>query len=156
MGYTESYKIRVLGGVLGKIGKININKFRDRLKLQKWIYLLQAFGLYMDYNFSWYMYGPYSPELARDGFALKDLGISPTYEIPIEEKKKFVRFLDFLGSKINDAEWLELVASMHFLSKLYPNATKTVIFDKLKAKRTFFTTKKCEQAWNICKTYDMV
>ena len=52
-----------LGLVLKKIPEFSddfsMDRFNDRLKLQKIIYLLQAFDVYLGYNFGWYLRGPY-------------------------------------------------------------------------------------------------
>jgi uncharacterized protein YwgA len=72
----ERIKLEELGGILKRIGNYNPemfeSSFNDRLIFQKTIYLLQAFGLYLGYYFSWYIHGPYSTTLTRDGFALID------------------------------------------------------------------------------------
>ena len=39
--------------------------FNDRMRLQKEVYLLQHFGLPTAWKFSWYLRGPYSPDLAH-------------------------------------------------------------------------------------------
>src|SRR5207253_2671703 len=42
------------------------SSFTGRLIIQKTVYLLQVFGFALGYRFSWYIYGPYSPDLTRD------------------------------------------------------------------------------------------
>ena len=39
------------------------NGFKNRLKLQKFVYLAKKFGWNLEYDFSMYKHGPYSPGL---------------------------------------------------------------------------------------------
>jgi hypothetical protein len=50
---------------------LDLSEFDHRLVLQKTVYLLQAAGIDLGYNFGWYIRGPYSPGLTRDAFALQ-------------------------------------------------------------------------------------
>ena len=47
-----------------------IDGFMDRLIMQKAVYLAQAAGVNLGYYYQWYLYGPYSPSLTRDEFAI--------------------------------------------------------------------------------------
>src|SRR5947207_10603765 len=49
---------------------LRLDNFPDRLVLQKAIYLAQAAGVQLGYQFHWYLKGPYSPGLTRDAFAV--------------------------------------------------------------------------------------
>ena len=115
----------VLGFILRKFPGFNFSMedFNDRLRLQKFIYLLQTHNVYLGYDFSWYIRGPYCTTLATAGFALEDF-----YEqIPKRPKgtrfangtiqKRFDRFAKFIKGKENDAKFLEAAASLHFLLK---------------------------------------
>ena len=64
-----------LGFILKQIPgyDFSLEGFSDRLKLQKTIYLLQVFGVYLGYDFSWYLRGPYCSILAANGFLLQDI-----------------------------------------------------------------------------------
>ncbi|WP_322073098.1 hypothetical protein [Burkholderia cepacia] len=42
----------------------------DRMALQKVVYLGQIFGADLGYRYSWYVRGPYSPNLTQDYYAL--------------------------------------------------------------------------------------
>ena len=144
--------ISALGGLVKRIGNYDrMETFSGRLKLQKTIYLMEhAFDLNIGYNFSWYVRGPYSPQLAEDGFGLKEV-----YDtIPVARFKendaeiRFREFLSFLGGKKDDADWLEIVASIHFLKTVYPNASKEWILQKVKDKQHYFTLDQCATAWD--------
>lgn len=44
--------------------------FEHMLRTQKFVYLMQTFGIYPGYDYSWYLCGPYCTSLATIGFAL--------------------------------------------------------------------------------------
>jgi len=140
----------VLGAVLKRIGNYDMSTFEGRLVLQKTVYLLQAHGLYLGYKFSWYVHGPYCPELTREAFELL-----PIYKrIPDAEfakpqvEKRFEKFLSFLGDKKGDSDWLEQLACTHFLRVLNPRAKKEEIINIVLNHEPHFTKRQCEQAWN--------
>lgn len=147
-----------LGLVLRNFENFNMTNFDGRLTLQKSIYLMQAFGIYLGYNFSWYLRGPYSPRLARDGFALQEIYRS----VPIGsfEKKniqsKFEKFLNFMKDKKKDSARLEIIASIHFLKKIHKNMSKSEILEKVKKKQVYFTKKQCEKVWNELKEIELI
>jgi uncharacterized protein YwgA len=43
----------------------SLSTFNDRLRMQKVVFLLQKMGLQTRWNFSWYLRGPYSSDLAH-------------------------------------------------------------------------------------------
>jgi uncharacterized protein YwgA len=117
-------------GVLLRLlmGKLDVdprlNRFRDRLRLQKGVYLLQeAFDMHTDYRFSWYLRGPYSPALTKvafeevaepatqgdrthEGFCLSE-GAEERWD-------RLQRLLDARPNNESEERWLELLASLHF------------------------------------------
>lgn len=155
-------KVGELGGVLKRVGNYNHktfeSSFNDRLIFQKTIYLLQAFGLYFGYYFSWYIHGPYSTTLTRDGFALAD----KYSEVPpvrfLEEKDEviFRKFQSFLGKRKNDADWLEILASIHILKRLYPAKNKGRIINKVMDKDPHFSREICEEAFVHLKKFGLI
>lgn len=46
--------------------KPSINRFEDRLKIQKMVYLLELKGLNLGFGFGPYVRGPYSPDLTKE------------------------------------------------------------------------------------------
>jgi uncharacterized protein YwgA len=116
-----------LGGLLKRIGGFGMQTFNDRLLLQKRVYLMQVFGLFIGYRFNWYLRGPYSKELARDGFALakrydqgNEFQVSLTIFAHREDEDRFKEYVRFLGEMAMDPTWLEALGSIHFLTELYP------------------------------------
>ncbi len=110
-----------LGYVLKQFPKYDFTMkgFDDRLRLQKFIYLLQAHGIYLGYDFSWYLHGPYCTTLARRGFALERIykevpGDEVWFESP-QVQDRFAKFKDAIVDKIADVKFLEVAASLHIL-----------------------------------------
>ncbi len=117
-------RVHSLGGILKRIENFRPERFEqsfdERLKLQKTIYLLQqGFGIHLGYRPNWYLRGPYSPNLARDGFALTERykDIPEQWFSDRKLEARFQRFLDFIKPHGTDAEWLETAASILYLVK---------------------------------------
>lgn len=109
--------------------------FENRLKIQKFTYILQNFfELNIGYDFNWYHYGPYCMELTRDSFNVKFSEIPKLKFSDSDSEAKFLQFLEFIKEKSND--WLEIVASIHFLKSLEMNKEK--IIESIKNKREYF------------------
>lgn len=159
---SEEKKALVLGGLLKRIGNFSPKSFEKsfdtRLIFQKTIYLLQAFGLYLGLKFSWYIRGPYSPMLARYGYQLARI----KREVPlarftrVKSEIRFKEFLDFLGPRKSDPEWLEIVASIHLLKKLYLKKSKNEILQLVARKQPHFSIQKCRDAWNHLRKYNLL
>jgi uncharacterized protein YwgA len=150
--------------VLDKIGfgDIKIDKFNERKVLQKKIYLLQLTGIDLGYRYNWYLHGPYCPALANDTFTLREEtkydDEFDNYELNAKTKSKFDK-LDIIISMTdamtsNKPEWLELLASLHYLKHIayWPkkdNPDFEEVFEKLKKTKPHFSNKKklAETAW---------
>jgi uncharacterized protein YwgA len=93
----------------------------ERLKLQKIVYLLQAYGMQLGYGYIWYKYGPYSHDLVSDAYAVlnSEKGRykekTKGWEFGESTKRKFEEFEKKLGDILDDAGRLELLASVHYL-----------------------------------------
>ena len=139
-----------LGAVLKRIGNFDVSTFEGRLVLQKTVYLLQSFGLYFGYKFSWYVHGPYSPELTSEAFKLQPLykKVPQIQFAKTRTENRFQEFLDFIGDRKNDADWLEQLACTHFLKAIRPTASKQRIIRAVLNHDPHFTREQCERAWN--------
>lgn len=115
----------VLGFLLRKFPEFDFNMggFDGRLRLQKFICLLQAHDAYLEYGFSRHMRGPYCAAPAASGFALrgfyehmprnsKDSGFASS-----AVRGRLDRFAGFIRSRGKDAKFMEAVASLRFLTK---------------------------------------
>lgn len=115
----------VLGFLLCKFPefKFTMDNFNDRLRLQKFIYLLQAHDIYLGYDYTWYLRGPYCTTLATAGFALTNIYdriLTSTKETRFVNQiiqKRFEKFSRFIKGKEYDTDFLEAAASLHFLLK---------------------------------------
>ena len=130
--------------------------------LQKKIYLLQLTGIDLSYRFNWYLYGPYSPALASDTFTLRDEieydDEFKDYELNSQTKSKLNPLYTIINlpdtPKTNEPEWLELLASLHYLKHIAYWAGKDSpefdeVFEKLGQSKPHFRDKRqlAEVAW---------
>lgn len=115
--------------VLDEIGfrDLKIDTFAARKVLQKKNYLLQLIGIDLGYRYNWYLKGPYCPALAGDVFSLREEikdgdDEFKNYELNSETKEKFdtLKKLEVLpkDAQTSEDEWLELVASLHYLKHI--------------------------------------
>lgn len=123
-----------------------IDTINDRKRVQKAIYLGQVAGAELNYEFNWYLRGPYSTDLTKDYYKLagallageihaagqaQDLG-GPRLKDSVREKLRTVAPViqkpdDF---PLEQADWLELVSSLHYLrtvDELDPAGARRVI-----------------------------
>ena len=151
--------------VLDKIGfeDIKIDSFEKRKILQKKIYLLQLTGVDLGYRYNWYLEGPYCPALADATFTLREeIKYDKEFE-NYELNSKTEGKLNILykiarlprTTKTNESEWIELLASLHYLKHIAYWAGKNnpdfeVVFEKLIKSKPHFTNKKplAKVAWN--------
>lgn len=134
----------VLGFILRKFPEFefSMDTFDDRLRLQKFIYLLQAHGVYLGYDFSWYLRGPYCSSLATDGFILDDIYADMKADSREDKtefansfiQKRFERFAKFIGSKVCDRVFLEVAASLHILLITEPDISDDEAVRRVAAK----------------------
>ena len=152
-------KLLFLSGLLKRVGNLNLNTFEGRVIFQKTIYFMQVFGINFGYSFNWYIYGPYSPELTKDGYRLKEEKILEKVPklkfVNPELEDKFNKFLDFISKK-KSAKWLELLASIHFLVQLLTKKGKNEIMKIILKKQTHFTKEDFEEAWGYLKKEGLI
>jgi uncharacterized protein YwgA len=135
---SESF---LLGGLLKRIGNFDPGRFQSdfnqRLVTQKTVYLLQAFGLYLGYLFTWYIRGPYSPNLTRDAYSLTAM-YSHIPEVKFADSHAETRFGEFLqllktiGN--NERQW-EILASIHFLRHLNRDLSEDELFHEFRSRK---------------------
>ena len=109
--------------VLDELGiPMSVDSFDDRLIIQKAIYLVQAGGASLGYDFRWYLRGPYSPSLSRDAFSIvSELrghgGELDGWSLAGELVGKLRRIKPLMAKQPQErtAWWLELLASVHFV-----------------------------------------
>ncbi len=140
-----------LGLFIKDIDNLNMDTFDGRLRFQKKVQLLQSFGFDLGYDYNWYLRGPYSPELTKDGFKLKNI-INNIPKLVIEfaddnDQHRYNRFKEFLKDKKNDQDKLEIAASITFLHN-DEKLSKDSVLRLTEGKREHFTMKECEKIWD--------
>lgn len=115
--------------------KISMDKFEDKLAVQKITYLAQQSGIDLGYQFEWYLRGPYCKLVSNDAHEILHSRIEST---PVEaglEEEKIQAFGDVLRPYLNDSEWLEIAGSLvylrneHFAGKDYRDIIGYLIRD---------------------------
>src|SRR5579859_255616 len=106
---------------------VTIDTIDDRKRVQKAVYLGQLAGVPLGYRFGWYKKGPYSPDLTKDYYGLADSIAMGDHEYqgkqlnqPFRDRLEPIRPLLCVPPGVNLAQedWLELVASIHYLHKI--------------------------------------
>lgn len=124
---------------------ISVDSLEQRKTIQKAVYLGQLSGISFGYSYGWYLMGPYSPSLTQDYFQLaheaadgqKDWeGKTFTSSVMEHFKEIHPLMVSPQGWIYERADWLELVASLHFLiaksKKTYDDAVATLSKEKEK------------------------
>jgi len=161
-GLEMAEKIDALGGLLKRIGNFDPSLFQSdfnaRLILQKTVYLLEQFGLNIGYDFSWYLRGPYSPSLTRDVYALVKSypEVQAVKFAASSEEKRFCEFLSFIRPIARDYSYLERIASIHFLFKVYPHFSSGDIFLKVKAKIPSLTIEEFQEVKTVLEQSNLL
>ena len=136
---------RIVAGLIKRVyNKFDMDSFSNRLKLQKYIYLLQTFGIDVGYSFSWYIYGPYSTQLTRTGFEAQEHfpNVEPLKLKNQQQEKVFIQFQEFIENHKEDDGWLEITSSIHFLKAINPDKTKDQIIEEIQNKQDYFKDQK--------------
>lgn len=134
-----------------------MDEFEDRLKIQKTLYLLQSFGIYLGYDFSWYLRGPYCTSLTTNAFALEDIydDIPKDTKVKFKDSNKQKLFINFLklvkGKSIDE---LEIIALLHYLKQIKGDDDKIKKVVENKQKR--FTENQVNNMWDELKKWNLL
>jgi len=142
-----------------------IDYFEDRLILQKAIYLAQAAGVNLGYYYHWYLYGPYSPSLTRDEYAIAmdisaDMDESEGWKLDDGSSQRLERirgiFKELKGDDL--AKKLELLASVHFLidRRQVSGINTKQITETLKRFNKNFSEEDVKEALEKLRTYGLI
>ena len=155
---TKEEDVIYLGGIIKRVSNFDMGSLKDRKILQKTVYLMQAFGISIGYHFSWYIYGPYSTALTKIGFQLVEKydEISASRFVNQEAEKKFERFLDFISDIKNNDEFLEILASLHYLKDKNSDKDGNILIDFLQTKKPSLDREMCEDAWLLLEKFGLV
>lgn len=145
-----------------------MSTFDDRLRLQKLIYMVEAFGVYLGYDFSWYLRGPYCTRLAKTGFELEQIADKieddpgTKFADPYMQKRfeKAIRFIARIMDGPSDTERLEIAASIHLLLQT-TSLKKQEIFSRVISKMPESSGRKhledlCERMWGELSKEDLI
>ena len=108
--------------------------FEFRLKVQKAAYLLRYLGIspFNNYSFGIYLYGPYSPDLAKDYYNGTPLEFTADKNI-IQKLEWFV--------KHSDSRWLEVASSILYIYDRYSEMSKENVLSLLRLSKPWITDK---------------
>jgi hypothetical protein len=119
----------------------SIGSLNDRKRLQKAVYLGQLAGLDLGYRYGWYLRGPYSTTLTQAYYDLERnvaVGSDESVRLNPEVSQKLQRlrplFKQPSGFDRSQEDWLELLASYHFLRR-EQQATHTSAVSTLREKK---------------------
>jgi uncharacterized protein YwgA len=119
-----------------------IDNFEDRKTFQKAVYLGQVAGVDLGYRYSWYLKGPYSRGLARDYYELTEAiqvgergferrSLNPSVKARLRRIRPL--FNVPANVQLSQADWLELLASWHYLraiSRLNDREARLIMDEK--------------------------
>ena len=141
---------------------------------QKFIFLLNELSNELNYNYNWYIRGPYSPDLTKDLFYIDELWnhnrafISMINEKNINDKTidNTIVNINFLKSSFKEEfnrEWdatdLEILSSLLFIDKYtYAKCKNSKIntIEEFKARKPELTDKPIDNYWEILKTSEFI
>ena len=125
--------------------------FQDRKRMQKLAYILQeVFKIDLGCGFSWYLHGPYAPNLTRMLFSMIESGETVRIQ-PLKGPDADIvdDAIAFLGKYSKSTEMLELLGSLDYLRKQGKarGASDLEIIGVLKEKKPFFKDRDIALAW---------
>jgi uncharacterized protein YwgA len=138
----------VLGGLIKRVYKdFEISTFENRVKLQKFIYILQTRGINLGYSFNFYLYGPYSTDLTRAAFQTPDLSSLNAVRFKDPEiEMQFSKIIEQIDKYKNDIKWLECATSIMFLKEI--GLDREQIYKRIKNKKTTFNDSYISGVWS--------
>ena len=83
--------------------------------VQKIAYLAQTRGIDLGYEFEWYLRGPYCKQVSEDAHSAKGAEPGPAGL----SSDRIGKFAEYLRPHMQDAEWLEIAASLIYLKDNY-------------------------------------
>lgn len=143
-----------IGGLVKRVGNFRAgayaNDLDERKQFQKTVYLMQAFGIKLGYNFRWYIHGPYSSPLADVGYEISKhyKRIQELYFSDPDVSRLFEQYLSFMDGIKDDLEALEIAASLHFLWVRNQDMQRDLIIEWLQSEKDLeSSSKEIEDMW---------
>lgn len=146
-----------LGIALRNLETFSLDNFSDRLLVQKKVYLAQSLGVDLGYRYNWYLKGPYSPELTSEAYQVIPLGKQNFEDYDFDEEVNNIlnEVNDLLNhpnrklAQLNDVDWYELLASIHYLRTHRLYSKREQVCNKLIAEKPKYTRKQFDLAWEV-------
>lgn len=135
--YDENRTLRILR----HLGPISIDRFSDRLRLQKLAFLIQELGTGGPFAYYWYIRGPYSPSLTQMLYSGDELGAYEVVpELTASERGTARKVQALMGNDIDDPSQLELYASVWYLApdRVLSSEDKESIVDRMGEEKPHF------------------
>lgn len=135
-------KLLVLKLYLDNLGvPLKIESVEDRKLVQKAVYLGQLSGIDLGYRYGWYKLGPYCASLTDDYYDLdRALAVNPSeadgkqFSDAVQSKLKVIKPLLNPQCQLPADQWLELLASYHYLREIrrkpHEEAKKVLALEK--------------------------
>jgi len=118
-----SYLIKILHLNINEVNEDTEEGMDRRIRLQKIVYFSKQLGI--DYNYSMYVHGPYSPQLTNDYYSLSedDIRDAPSYRGINEIYPKIEELFK------SETIWLETAATIISVKKVNPHLNWKYIID---------------------------
>lgn len=127
----------------------NIRSLDDRIKLQKYVFISKSFGLDLGYNYSLYIHGPYSPDLAKDYYNLNLKDYNTTH---LERRFNWRNFK--LAVQGKSVKWLEISVTALSVKETNPDLSRDELLDILiKIKGEAYDKKDIKEIFNEAINY---
>ncbi len=142
---------KILAGLYKRLYKsFDIRSFEDRLKIQKFVYIVQSRKINLGYLFNFYLYGPYSTDLTRNAYSITDFEHTETLRFANDNiESTFKDILSTLEPHKDDMKWLEGAASILLLVRMGYN--KESVYNKMQKKVTKFGKSELGEIWDNLK-----
>ena len=137
-------------GILKRIKELDSHFFPDRLFAQKTIFILKyGFDIDLRYEFSWYLRGPFSPQITRDLYAIKNTKNVEEMAFRDEEKEeRFSNAVSFFKNNNFDSDDVEVLSSIIYAKKILEK-NKDDCIAWVKEKKPRFKLEQIEDKYSI-------
>jgi len=135
--------------VLRSFGEIDLDRFNDRLRLQKLGYLAQQFGAKGGFPYSWYVRGPYSSSLTSVLYQGDELGqFHETPKLTENETNVVKKIQELMGNDVCEPRQLELYASVLYLMPTKPSKENLkIVLDVMHQEKPLYSDKEISIAF---------
>lgn len=133
--------------------KADINQYKWRFFIQKIIYLSKALGIPINYRFSIYLMGPYSPSLSTDYYqnSKRVLRNETEYSLSPNEIDVLKNIKDKVLDEQPTQRFLEGLSTIIYFMRSNPNLMDDELFTKVKKLKPYLSDKIIVLAINKAK-----